>query len=149
MKHQHLAIAIGARADSDGGNSQAASDNGGEFARDSFQDDGESSRFLQSLGIRQKFVGGIEGSALHSVAPQGVNGLRRQADMPHHGDLRFHEFSDQPGAFPSAFKFYCLRAAFLEEADRAGQRLFIADMIGAVRQIDNQQGPANAPANGF
>src|ERR1700761_7902137 len=39
---ENLAVAIGAGADADGGNSQLAGDLGGEFAGDGFEDYGES-----------------------------------------------------------------------------------------------------------
>ena len=47
-----------------------------------------------------------------------VNGLRRQADMPHHRNLRLHQRSHQARALASAFKLHGLGAAFLDEANR-------------------------------
>ena len=94
MHDQDLAIAVRAGPDADGGDAQLARDLRGELAGDGFEHNGESARGFHGAGVSQQLLGGIDGLALHAVAAKGVDGLRREADVTHHGNFGFRETSD-------------------------------------------------------
>ena len=58
MEDQHLAVAIGAGADADGGRRNFFGDHGGDFARDAFQHDRENAGLIESDGVAHELFDG-------------------------------------------------------------------------------------------
>src|ERR1035441_5906008 len=87
MENQYLPIAIRTSADADGWNLDLLGDQRGHFARDAFQHHAASPATLQRERVMHKLLDSFQRLALHLVAAHGVEGLRRQSDVSHHGNL--------------------------------------------------------------
>ena len=64
---------------------------GGQLARNTFENDGERPGVGHRVGVGKKLVGG----ALYLVPPHSPDGLGPQPDVPHRGNLGFHQGLDR------------------------------------------------------
>ena len=79
-----------------------------------FDDQGERAGLLDGAGVVEEF-GGV---ALHAEAAEPMHRLRRQADVPHDGDVGPDDRRDGGGAALAPFELDRLGAPFLDEPPR-------------------------------
>src|SRR5882762_8221708 len=148
VHYQDLAVAVRAGTDPDGGDAQLAGDLRGEFAGHGFENDGEGACGFHGAGVAQQLLGAIGGLALHAVAAQRVDGLRREADVAHHGNFGFGEARDQFQTALAAFDFYGFDAGFFHEAYGVAQRFRSIRVIAAKGHVRDQERALRAAADG-
>ena len=87
MVHEHLAVAVTTGADADRGHGDRVGHQARHRVGHALEHHGEAA----GLGERDRVVddlpGGVEGLALHPEPAEGVDRLRREADVAHHRDL--------------------------------------------------------------
>ena len=87
MEHEHLAVAVTARADADRGHRHRLGDHAGHRVGDALEDDAEHAGLGQRDRVVDDDAGGVERLALHAEAAERVDRLRREAEVAHHRDL--------------------------------------------------------------
>src|SRR5580704_5492865 len=95
VEDENLAIAVWAGADADGWNAELFGDARGEFARNGFEHHGECAGGFNSFCIALKLFRGVCSFSLDVKPAQSIDGLWREANVAHHGYLRFDEPGDQ------------------------------------------------------
>src|ERR1035437_109561 len=117
VEDQDLAVAIRARAYANRGYATLGSDAGGQFPRDSLEHDGDGTRIFESERIGCKTIHRGEGLALNAISSHAVDGLRREAYVGNHGNLRFRQALDQFGARAATLDLDCLSARVFHKAN--------------------------------
>src|SRR5579859_4291128 len=149
VENEYLAVAVGAGSDADGGDAKLLRDARGEFARNGFEDDGKSSRGFDGARVTHQTFGGLDRFSLNAKTAQFENGLRREADVGHHGDFRFDKARDGFHAFFAAFEFNGFGAVFYKAQRVAngflGRNVKCAE--GHVRDDESATGSATNGAN--
>src|SRR6202030_554017 len=136
---ENWAVAVGAGADTDGGNAQLAGDLRGELAWHGFEDDGEGACGFDGTRVAQQLFRRVGGFALHAVAAERIHGLRRQADVAHYWNFGLGQARDELEAAFAAFDLDGLDAGFLYEAHGVAQRFRGVRVIAAERHIRDHQ----------
>ena len=121
----------------------------GDGAGDRLEDDREAARLLQ-----RQCLGGDAGGR-PGVAPLGLpaaergRGLGGQADVAHHRDAGADDRA-RPArrGLAAALQLHDLAAALLDHPHGGRDRLLVGDLIGAERQVADQQRGAQAAADG-
>ena len=144
VKHQNLRVAVGPGSDADGRNAKPPRDDAGKLARNSFQDQREGASIFDRLRVGKYLPGRLERPPLNAMASEGMNGLRRQPDMAHDGDLFPHQTPDKRAALAAPFKLHCFRPAFLEVLDGDAKGFLAPDVVAAIGEIGNQQSAPHA-----
>ena len=80
----------------------------GELSRHRFEHDRKCARRFHGAGVPQKLLRRFDGFALNAKASKGVHRLRRQPDMAHHRNFRFHQSRDQVHAALAPFDLHAL-----------------------------------------
>ena len=93
VKHEHLAVAIGPGADADGRNSQLLGDARGHFARHRFEHHGKCAGRFHRARVALHLPRGFRRFPLHVESAERIERLRRQPDMAHHRNFRFHQLA--------------------------------------------------------
>ncbi len=137
MQHQHLPAAEWPGADADGRHTHALRDHVSKRGGDRLQHDRVRSRLVERLGVAYQPHRVARCLALHAETAQLVHRLRRQADVPHHGDTRFDETSHRLGHARTALEFHRAGARLLQDARRRTHRVLPAGLVAAERQIDD------------
>ena len=115
---------------------------------DRLEDDREAARLLQRERVVEHLAGARGRAALGAVAAEHRGRLRRQADVAHHRDAGAH---DRPGALggrAAALELDGVAARLLDEAVRGVDRLRVGGLVGAERQVADQQRRPQAAADG-
>ena len=123
MVDQHLPIGSGARADADRRNVKSLSDSAGQLGWDSFEDEAESSRLLERLGVGQDASGLRLALALDLEAAHLVDELRCEAEVADHGDAMLRQPARDLDGRAAAFELDRMHASFLQKTAGAGDRL--------------------------
>jgi hypothetical protein len=145
---QHLAVALHARADADGGDGQLRGDDARQLHRHALQHDGVGAGLLDGLGVAQDGPRALRVLALDLEAAHGVHRLGREADVAHHRDAGAHHLLDGLADLLAALELHALGAALLEEAAGVEQRLVHAALVGHERHVGHHVGAADASADG-
>ena len=148
VQHQNLSVAVGPGADADGRNAEPLRHPRGQLARNSFQHQGKRTGIFESLGILDDTVRIFQVLPLDVIAALGVKRLRRQAQVAHDGNLRFHQMTYDARPPLAAFDLDGFRAAFLDEAKRRRQRPVGTPMKSAVGHVGHQQTPPQTAPHG-
>ena len=82
---------------------------------------------------------------LHLVAAHSVDGLRREADVPHDRDVHRRDRRDRLGDVDAALELDRLGAPLLHHAPRVAQRILGRNLVGEKRQIGDDQRPRARP----
>src|SRR5690606_35240702 len=85
-EYEHLAVAIGTRADTDRGDADGATDLTRQAAGHEFEHDGERAGHLEPLRLCTQPFRVLLFAALHTESAQRMDGLRREADVAHDRD---------------------------------------------------------------
>src|SRR5689334_8730136 len=113
VTHQHLPVTIGAGADSNGGDAQAAADLSREVVWDAFKDHSAGAGVFERLRVLEQDVGGFLGGRLALESAELADRLWQQSQMPHHRDADGNQALHSLDHGPAAFKLHGHRAAFL------------------------------------
>mmetsp|Transcript_24472 Transcript_24472/g.77579 ORF Transcript_24472/g.77579 Transcript_24472/m.77579 type:complete len:298 (-) Transcript_24472:108-1001(-) len=111
----HLARGAAAGADADGRHAQPRGDEGGYRGGNHLQDDREAARLLQRLGVLEEGASLGGGAALHAVPAQLRDGLRREADVPHHRQAGVHHGAHLLGGAHPSLELDGVGAPLLDE----------------------------------
>ena len=105
MVNENLAVAVTTGANADSRDPDRVCDHARHTIGHTFEDDREAAGFGERHGIVDDPASCIELLALHLEATDGVDGLRRQAEMAHHRDLGVEDGRDRVETLPSTFEF--------------------------------------------
>src|SRR3954454_23049367 len=140
VEDQDLAVGRRAGADPDDDRLHLGHDLGRHGARHRLEDDREAARVLQRERLARDPRRALAGPSLRAPASERRRGLRREADVAHDRDARAH---DRPGArdrhLVAALELDRVRAGLLDVAHRARDRLLVGDLVGAERQVADEQ----------
>ena len=131
----HLAVALRAGADADGRDVELLGDDARDVDGHRLEDDGVGAGFLQGHGVVQQADGGGGRLALHLVAAELVDRLRRQAEVAHHRDAGLDEQAHRLGDARAALQLDGLRAALLEHAAGVAQGVGGAGLVAHERHV--------------
>ena len=145
---EDLAVAAGAGADADGGDAHFLGDQGGKLGGHGLEHDGERAGGLERLRVGDQLARSGLALALHLEAAERVDGLRRQAQVPHDGDAGGHHGGNLRAHLFAAFQLHAVRAAFLEQAAGVAYGIGDADLVGQERHVADDQGVLRAAGDG-
>ena len=149
VEDEHLPVGGGAGADADHGDLDGGHQLLGDRARDRLEDEREAARLLQRERLLGDLRGRGRGAALRLPAAERGRGLRGEADVAHHRDAGADDrarAADRGRA--AALELDRVAAGLLDHPHRGGDRLLVADLVGAERQVADQQRRAQAAAHG-
>jgi len=115
--------------DADGGDGQGIGDLFGQKGGNAFQHDGESPCLFEDPGVFHDPLRRRIALALHLVAAQLVDGLRRQPEMGHDGNPGGCDPSRDLCDFPAALQLYSMRARLLQKASGIPDGLLHRDLV--------------------
>ncbi len=137
---EDLAVAAGSGADADGRDLDGGGELGGEVGWDAFDDEGEGAGGFDGAGVVEEALG----VALDLEAAESADGLRRQSDVAHDGDVGAGDGGDGGGAADAAFELDGVGAALFDEAAGAFEGLLRADLVAHEGQVGDDEGAADA-----
>ena len=105
-------------------------------------------RLLQSDRVVEDLARAGGRTALGAVAAEHRRGLRREADVAHHGDPGADDRARPVGGRAAALELDAVAAGLLDEAVRGLDRLRVRGLIGAEREIADEQRRLQAAADG-
>src|SRR4051794_10760894 len=146
VEDEHLPVDRRPGADADDGHVEALHEDLRHRGRDRLEDEREAPRLLQGERLRGDPLGRGGGAALGPVAAERRRRLRREPHVPHDRDAGP---DDGAGAGhrgrAAALELHRVDAGLLDEAERRGDRLLVADLVGAEREVaDEERGPQPA-----
>ena len=144
MAYQHLPITTRSGTDSDCRHSQPLRDERCYPRRHRFQHNGKAPGLLQREGIIQQRPRRGGTTPLRAVSPQLMHRLRRQPDVPHHGDASAHNRAHGGGQFTPAFELHAVHARFGQKAPGVAHRLGHIRLIGEKGHVAGQERPLRA-----
>ena len=147
VENEHLAVAIGAGADADGRDAKFLRDARSEFARHGFEDDGKSSGGFDGARVTHQTFGGFDRFSLNAKAAEFKNGLRREADVRHHGDFRFDEARNRFHALFATLEFHRFGAVF-HKAQRVANSFLGRNVKCAEGHVRDEEGATGSAADG-
>ena len=81
----------------------------------------------------------LGGAALSAIAAERGRGLRREADVAHHRDAGVDDRAGTLDAGAAALELDGVAACLLDEPLRGRDRLLVGGLVGAERQVADQQ----------
>ena len=140
VRHEHLAVARGPRADADGGDAQQRLQRGRHLRGHLLQHDGEGAGALHGGAVQQQLQRGGLGAAREAVARHGGRRLGQQPDVRHHGDALGHDGRDLGRLAAPALELDAVRAALLHQPHRgAHRRVRARPRVAAERHVRHQE----------
>ena len=127
------------------GISIAAHDHVGDVGRDRLEDDREAARLLERERLVEHRARALGGAALRAVAAERGRRLRRQPDVAHDRDAGA---DDRAGALGRALDLDRVAARLLDEPVRGGDRPLVARLVGAEREVADEQRRAQPAVDG-
>ena len=117
----------------------------GDVAGHHLHDDREGAGLLDRVGVVEDAVGGVA-AALHAVAAEAVLALRGEADVGHHRDAAAGAAARSGGHLGAALELDGVGAGLLHEADGGEVALLGRGLVGAERQVADDERAAYAAA---
>ena len=149
MHYQNLTVDTTARTYTDNRNGEFGSDAFGKFCRYFFEYEGETSYFLEQMCVGEQFFGFAFFFRTNGVCAEFIDGLRREAQMTHHGnagaEYSLYGFAD----FGAALHLYGFCMALLHYAYGGGKGFFRIALIGAERHVAYNEGAFSAFDHAF
>ena len=102
---------------------------------------------LDGVGVGEDPLGRVA-AALDPVAAEGVLALRGEADVGHHRDAALAEAGDLRGHLDAALELHAVGEALLHEAGGGGVGLLRRGLVGAERQVADDQRAVHRAAHG-
>src|SRR2546423_3107352 len=113
LDDEHLGVAVWACPNADGRHRECLRHALAERAGDALEDDGEGAGCLQRLGVLENLFRGFVAAALDPHAAELIDGLRRQAQVPHHREAHRRQGFRIADDAPSAFHLHGMDARLL------------------------------------
>ena len=123
-------------------------DHVGHVGRDRLEDDREAARLLQRERVVEHLAGARRGAALGAVAAEHRRRLRRQPDVAHHRHAGAHDRAGALGGRAAALELDRVAARLLDEAVGGLDRLGVGGLVGAERQVADEQRRPQPAADG-
>lgn len=143
LDHEDLAVGAGARADADGeGRGELLCDVGAQVGGHALEDDGKGAGLLEREGVGDELLGCLGALALDLEAAEGVDGLRRQADVAHDGDAGLHHGLDLGADLDAALELDGLATALLHEAAGVADGRGHVLLVGEEGHVADDEGVA-------
>ena len=139
MGDEHLAVAIRARTDADGGNVDLTRHARAQSRRDALEYERKRAALLHGHRVAQHLIRPFIGFPLHLEAAERMDALGCEAHVPHHGNLALHHRAYLVFHADAAFELHRLGAALLDEAARVQDGVARADAEGEKRQVGHEQ----------
>ena len=147
VKHEHLAIGSRSGADPDHRDLQSRHQRLGHGRGDRLEYEREAARILQGERVAGHLHRSLGGSSLGLVAAERGRGLRGQADMAHHRNPGIDDRARALDAGAAALELDGVTAGLLDEPLRGLDRLRVASLIGAKREVADQKRGLQPPAH--
>src|SRR6266567_7192437 len=148
VEDEYLAVAAGARADTDCGSRDFAGDQVRDFSRNSFQENTGYAGAVEGRGVAHELLDVGQRLALDFVSAHAVHGLRSQANVTSDRNFGVNYLADQISAFLTAFELHDLRASLLNETSGIANGFFRIHVKGAIRHVSDQQSVLDSPPRG-
>ncbi len=145
---EHLAIATGPGADSDRRDRQRLGDAGRDGSRDGLEDNREAPRRLERKRVLVELNCLRRIPALRFEAAEHRRGLRRQADVTHHGNSRGRECANAGEHRAGTLELDRVGGRLLDEPDRRLERLRVRYVVRAEGEVGDHERPAGAAVHG-
>ena len=147
VEDEHLAVGRGPGADPDRRDRELRGDPRGEDVGHALEHEGEAPRVLQRVRVLQEPLRVLEVLALDAVAPHRVDGLGREAEVAHDGDLGAEDARDDRGAHHAPLE---LHAAGTGSDERCGvaHRVIDAGVVAHPRQVAHDERRRRRPGDG-
>ena len=139
LPDQHLRVALGRSADTDGDDVELFRDERGEFRRHAFERYRESACLLYRERVLEHAACVRLTLALHGKAAKGVDRLRCHADMRDDRNACGRDGADLGADLFSALELDRARAGLLHDAACILHRLLDRDLIAHERHIDHNE----------
>ena len=138
MVHEHLAVAVAARADTDRRDGDRVGDQAGDRVGYALEHHREAARFGESDRVVDDVTRGVERLALHAQPAERVDRLRREPDVAHHRDLGVEDRLDRVDALVATFELH-RAGARAHERGRVADRLLARDVVAHPRQVADDE----------
>ena len=148
VEHEHLAVGARPGADADDRDLHVLHDHVGHLGGDRLEDDREAAGLLERERVLEHLARPRGRAALGAVAAERGRGLRRQADVAHHRHAGAHDGAGALGHRAAALELDGVAAGLLDEAVRGADRLLVGRLVGAERQVADEQRRLEAAAHG-
>ena len=144
---EDLAVTSDAGADADDRDGDRLRDLRRERGRHLLDHDGERARLLERERVSPQLLGlGLLRGA-HLVGAELVDRLRRQAEVPHHGDAHVDDATHRLAQLLAALDLDRLDAALLDHAARVAQRLVGVHLVAHEGHVSHHEGALHAAAH--
>ena len=111
VPHEHLAVAVPARADPDRRDADRLGDHARHRVGHALEHEREATRVRERDRVVGERLRGVELLALHLEAAERVDRLRGEADVAHHRDLGVEDRLHRVEALVAAFELHRARTA--------------------------------------
>jgi hypothetical protein len=148
VQHQDLAVAEPARADPHGRDVDRLSQRAAERLRHALHDQQEGTGLLERPRIlrdARRFIGAL---TLDPVTTHQVDGLWGEADVAHHGDLRFDQGPYEGRPFAPSLQLDGGRAGLLQETAGVADGVPAPRLIRQVGHVGDHHGPPGRASHG-
>ncbi len=145
VRDEHLAIALGARADADRRHRDGCRDLARDVGRNRLEDDRVHTRLFESERIREQPLATTGITALDLEAAELVIALRRQADVAHDGNPRRDQLPDELRVNGAALELDRVTAAILHQLPGVGHRLLERRLIRHERHVADDVSSPGSP----
>ncbi len=139
MQHEHLAVAVHARADADRGNLELLAGESADRRWDAFENDRERAGILQRERVVDQASRRARGLGLHLEAAELRDALRRETNVCHDGDAVRGERPDGVDDLRAALDLDRVHARLFEEARGVAKSVGSAGLVAAERHVADQQ----------
>ena len=148
MQHEHLAVAVDARADADRRDRKTPGRECADGRRDRLQHDREGAGVLEREGVIDELSGGPCGLGLHLESAELRHALRREADVGHDRDAVRAERAHRLDDLGAALDLHRVHPGFLEEARGVPERIGWSRLVAPERHVADEQRPRRAARDG-
>jgi hypothetical protein len=148
VEDEHLAVGRGTGADADHRDLDPRHHGSRQLARHGLEHDREAARVLERESVLDHRHRAVGRAPLRAVAAQRRGRLRREAHVAHHRDAGVHDRLRALRHDAPALELDGIAAGLLDEALGRGDRLLVRGLIGAERQVADEQRRAQAAAGG-
>ena len=143
MHDEHLSVYSAAGTDPDHRDAQLAGYACGQIGGDLLQNQGEAAQLLEQSGVFDELGGLFFFAGADGVGAELVDGLRREAEVPHDGYASAEDALDGLADLGAALHLDTVGVRLLHHADGRGEGLFGVALVGAEGEVDDDQRAAD------
>src|SRR5438105_2823217 len=147
-QNEDLSVTVGAGADANRWYPDSRGDTLGHGSWYKLENDGESARLLEAVRFGHESLRALGLATLNTSAADGVDGLRREADVPHHRNAGPHQRVHRVEHLGAAtLDLHGTRSRLLNRASAVQHRTLDARLIGKERHIDDDERALHSTPN--